>query len=59
MRKIVIKFKFFFYFSDQRRQVERLEYVMGVLKQKNLLGQLDPNLLSKVQQVIGESKEVI
>ena len=48
-----------FYFSDQRRQVERLEYVMGVLKQKGLLGQLDPNLLSKVQQAIGEPKEVI
>jgi hypothetical protein len=45
--------------GDQRRQVERLEYVMGVLRQKGLLSQVDPALLSRVQQVIGEPKEVI
>ena len=39
--------------SAERRQVERLEYVMGVLRQKGLLAQVDPALLSKVHQVIG------
>jgi hypothetical protein len=32
---------------------------MGVLRQKGLLSQVDPALLSRVQQVIGEPKEVI
>ncbi|XP_023323580.1 uncharacterized protein LOC111697717 [Eurytemora carolleeae] len=41
----------------EKRQTENLEYVLNLLKQRGLLGQVDPELLTKAQNVIQSSKQ--